>query len=301
MRISTHTLFESGATQLGDLQSGMVKTQQQIATGRRILTPSDDPVGAARALEVAQTQSLNTQYEVNRQHAKSALGTLEGTLSSVTALLQDVKTTVIAAGNGTLGDTERGFMAAELNGRLEALLGLANTRDAAGNYVFSGFQTTMPAYSKDAMTGVVSYDGDVGQRLIQVDATRQMSVTAPGSTVFQGTGWDMFQTLNDLVTLLNTPGTAGLAAGLATANSDLDLALDSVLTVRASTGSRLQELDALDYAGEDRNLQYSQILSELQDLDYTKAITQLSQQQMTLEAAQKSFVKASGLSLFNFI
>ena len=301
MRISTHTLFESGAARLGELQSGLVKTQQQIATGRRVLTPSDDPVGAARALEVTQTQSLNTQYGLNRQHAKSSLGSLEGTLSSVTALLQDVKTTVIAAGNAALSDTERGFMATELNGRLDELLGLANIRDAVGNYLFSGFQTTTPAFSKDPITGVVSYDGDAGQRLLQVDTTRQMSVTNPGSTVFQGGGQDVFQTLNDLVTLLNTPGTAGLAAGLATATSDMDLALDSVLTVRASVGSRLQELDALDYAGEDRNLQYSQILSELQDLDYTKALTQLSQQQITLEAAQQSFVKASGLSLFNYI
>ncbi len=94
---------------------------------------------------------------------------------------------------------------------------------------------------------------------------------------------------------------ANLAAGLATAKSNIDLALDNVLTVRAAGGSRLQELDSLDYAGEDRNLQYSQVLSELQDLDYTKAVTQLSQQQITLEAAQQSFVKTSSLSLFNFI
>jgi flagellar hook-associated protein 3 FlgL len=81
----------------------------------------------------------------------------------------------------------------------------------------------------------------------------------------------------------------------------MDSALDSVLTVRASVGSSLQELDALDNVGTDRDLQYSKVLSELQDLDYTQAVTQLSMQQVTLEAAQKSFVKTSGLSLFNFI
>ena len=72
MRISTQTLFDTGAARIGDLQSGLAKTQQQISTGRRILTPADDPVGAARALEVTQSQSLNTQYGVNRQNAKSA-------------------------------------------------------------------------------------------------------------------------------------------------------------------------------------------------------------------------------------
>ena len=305
MRISTQTLFESGAAQLGELQSGLVRTQQQIASGRRILTPSDDPVAAARALEVSQSQSLNTQYGANRQYAKSSLSAVEGTLSSVTTLLQDVKTTVVAAGNGALSDTERGFMATELRGRFEELLGLANSRDATGNYMFSGFQTATPAFSKDAL-GVVTYDGDAGQRLIQVDSTRQMAASSPGQTIFQGGGQDVFATLNVLITLLQTPivdavSSAALTAGLATANGNADLALDNVLTVRASVGSRLQELDALDYAGEDRHIQYSQILSDLQDLDYTEALTRLSQQQITLEAAQRSFVTVSGLSLFNFL
>jgi flagellar hook-associated protein 3 FlgL len=301
MRVSTQSLFDNGSAKLGELQAGLVKTQQHISTGRRILSPSDDPVAAARALETTQSQSLNTQFGLNRQHAKSAIGEVEGILSSVTALLQDVKTTVIAAGNGALSDTERGFMATELSGRLEQLLGLANSRDASGNYLFSGFQTSAPAFSRDPVTGAVTYDGDQGQRLLQVDAARQMAVNSPGQAVFQGGGQDVFQTLNDLVTLLNTSGTAGLAAGLATANDRMDDALDNVLTVRASVGARLQELDALDNAGEDRHLQYSQVLSELQDLDYTQALTKLSQQQITLEAAQRSFVTISGLSLFNFL
>ena len=300
MRISTQTLFDTSAASISDLQARLAKTQQQVSSGRRILSPADDPVAAARALEVTQSQSLNTQYGVNRRYATSALSEMEGTLASVTELLQDVKTTIITAGNGTLGDTERGFLATELSARRDQLLGLANSRDGLGNYMFSGFQTTTPAFSEDAL-GVVTYEGDTGQRLIQVDASRQMSATAPGSTVFQGGGQDVFATLSNLITLLQTPGTAGLATGLATANTDMDLALDNVLTVRASAGSRLQELEAIDYAGEDRDIQYSQVLSELQDLDYAEALTRLSQQQTILEAAQRSFVTASGLSLFNFI
>lgn len=307
MRISTQTLFESGAAQLGELQSGLVKTQEQVGTGRRILAPSDDPVAAARALEVTQSQSLNTQYGVNRQYAKSALSEMEGTLSSVTTLLQDVKTTVVAAGNGALSDVERGFMATELRGRFEQLLGLANSRDATGNYMFSGFQTTTAPFEETAIVvgtatiASAAYQGDQGQRLMQVDATRQMAVSNPGQTVFQDGDQGIFQTLGALIEQLETPGTAGLTAALATANGNVDLALDNILTVRASAGSRLQELDALDYGGEDRHIQYSQILSDLQDLDYTEALTRLSQQQFTLEAAQRSFVTVSGLSLFNFL
>ena len=304
MRISTQTLFESGAARLGEVQSGLLKIQQQVASGRRILTPSDDPVGAARALEVTQSQSINTQHGVNRQHAKSALVSVEGALQSATSLLLDVKTNIVTASNGSLTDSQRGFLATELRSRFEALLSIANSRDGMGNYQFSGYQTATPPFAETA-TGA-QYQGDQGQRLLQVDATRQMAISNPGQAVFQGGGQDIFNTLKDLITLLQTPvvtpaDAAALSSGLALAGSNTDLALDNVLTVRASVGTRLQEIDALDFAGEDRNLQYSQTLSELQDVDYTQALTQLSQQQFIFEAAQRSFVTVSGLSLFNFL
>lgn len=308
MRISTQTLFETGANQLGVLQSSLVRTQQQISSGQRILNSSDDPIGAARALEITQSQSINTQYGANRQQAMGALTGVEGTLSSVTALLQEVQTTIVAAGNGVLSDNERGFQATELKGRLEALLGLANSRDALGNYQFSGYQTNTPAFVQTG-TGAL-YQGDTGQQALQVEATRQMAIGNPGRSVFQGGvpggPADTFKTLTDLINLLNTPvvtaaDKATLAAGLATAGSNMNLSLDNVLTIRASVGSSLQELDALNEAGTDRNLQFSQLLSEIQDLDYTQALTQLSQQQFTLEAAQRSFSTISKLSLFNFI
>jgi flagellar hook-associated protein 3 FlgL len=304
MRISTQTLFESGAARLGEVQSGLLKIQQQVASGRRILTPSDDPVGAARALEVTQSQSINTQHGVNRQHAKSALVSVEGALESATSLLLDVKTSIVTASNGSLTDSQRGFLATELRSRFEALLSIANSRDGMGNYQFSGYQTATPPFAETA-TGA-QYQGDQGQRLLQVDATRQMAISNPGQAVFQGGGQDVFNTLKDLITLLQTPvvtpaDAAALSSGLALAGSNTDLALDNVLTVRASVGTRLQEIDALDFAGEDRNLQYSQTLSELQDVDYTQALTQLSQQQFIFEAAQRSFVTVSGLSLFNFL
>lgn len=284
---------------MSDLQSELAKTQQQISASRKILTPSDDPVGAARALEVTQSQSINTQYGVNRQRANSALSEAEVVLSSVTSLIQDVKDTIIAAGNTSIGDTGRASQATALRGRLEQLVGLANSRDGTGNYMFSGFKTDTPAFVQTAAG--VQYQGDQGQRLIQVDATRQMAISSPGQAVFQGGGQDMFQTLSDLITQLETPGTAGLNTALATANSNMDLALDNVLTIRAAGGTRLQEIDSLNIVGVDRGLQYSQTLSELQDLDYNQALTKLSQLQFTLEAAQRSFSSTSKLSLFNYI
>jgi flagellar hook-associated protein 3 FlgL len=299
MRISTQQIFEIGTTRLVDLQSRLQKTQEQIASGRRILSPSDDPVAATRVLDVTQSQTINKQYGVNRQYATNALSQTEVTLGSVTELLQDVRESIFAAGNGILNDAQRANIATELSGRLQGLLGLANTRDPAGNYLFSGFQSNTQPFVQ-SVTGA-TYQGDLGQQKIQVDASRQLAINTPGSVVFQGGGQDVFATLTDLVTLLNTPGTATLSAGLATAVTDIDLALDQVSNVRTSVGGSLQEIEALNSVGTDRDLQYAKLLSELQDLDYTEAITQLTQQQVALEATQKTFTRISGLSLFNFI
>ncbi len=295
MRVSTQMIFDSGATRMGDMQTALNKTREQIASGRRMLAPSDDPVSAARAVEVAQAQALNERLAVNRQRATAGLTEAEGVLASVTELIQNVKVTVVAAGNGLLDDSSRAAMATELQARYDLLLGYANSRDASGNYIFSGFSTDTPAFGASG-----TYQGDAGKRLLQVDSARQMEMNIPGDKVFQGGGQDLFQTLNDLITLLNTPGMPNPAT-LTAHNSALTSALDNVSTVRASLGTRLQELEQLDYAGDDRGLQYAQVLLELQDLDYTEALTRLSQQEFVLQAAQQSFAKTASLSLFDYI
>ena len=117
---------------------------------------------------------------------------------------------------------------------------------------------------------------------------------------------DLFTTLSKMIATLRAPATTpaekqALTDGLAAANGNLGAALDKVLTVRSSVGSRQKELDTLDTAGEDTDIQYAATLSGLQDLDLVKAISQFTQQKATLEAAQKTFNAVSGLSLFNFI
>jgi flagellar hook-associated protein 3 FlgL len=133
-----------------------------------------------------------------------------------------------------------------------------------------------------------------------------MAANATGDNVFQAGGNDVFATLSNLVTLLNTPITnaatqAAFNGGLATAITNLQGSVDNILNVRADIGSKLNELDALDTTGSDRDLQYSKALSELQDLDYASALSDLAKQQTIMEAAQKSFVETTKLSLFQFI
>jgi flagellar hook-associated protein 3 FlgL len=303
MRISTNTVYQSGINKIINLQSEQVKLMQQVSTGKKISTPSDDPVGAARALEISYSKSLNSKFADTRQTAELKLNTLESNLTSVTNMLISVQSSLVSAGNATFSDLERGFIAEELKTKLDGLIGLANTKDASGNYLYAGFR------SKDAPFVVTpsgaSFVGDNKKQLLQVESQRQMAVNATGDEVFQADGNDIFETLQNLVALLSTPLTpenrAGFSTGVTEGIGKIQKGLDNVLTVRASIGSRLNELDQLEVAGSDLDLQYSKTLSEIQDLDYAAALSDLSKNQTIMEAAQKSFVAVTNLSLFNFI
>jgi flagellar hook-associated protein 3 FlgL len=127
-----------------------------------------------------------------------------------------------------------------------------------------------------------------------------------GFTIDPSRDQSVFKTMTDLLSTLGqsgmgATGQANLTNGLNTANNNIDHALDNVLNVRAAVGTRLKELEVLDSGGSDLNIQYIETLHKLQDIDLAETISAFTQQNMVLEAAQKSFMKVSGMSLFNFI
>ncbi|MEB2332520.1 MAG: flagellar hook-associated protein FlgL, partial [Nitrosomonas sp.] len=174
MRVSTSTLYDQGTRSMLQQQDSLFRLQQHLSTGKRIMTPSDDPIGAARAHELAQSLSLNTQYADNRYRAADSLQQVDSTLGSVSNLIQSVRTMAVAAGNPAFSDSERKMMAIELRGHFDELLGLANTRDEQGNYLFSGFKGNTRPFEQTA--NGVEYKGDQEQRLIQVSSSRQLPV-----------------------------------------------------------------------------------------------------------------------------
>lgn len=405
MRVSTGMIYDAGVSAIQRQTASLVHTQQQIATGRRMLTPADDPVAAARALEVTQAREVNAQYRITQDNARSVLGLVEGQLAAVGDLLQDVRERAVQGANAPLSDSDRGAIARDLRARFDQLVGIANATDGSGLYLFSGYQGATRPFSGDLASGIV-YRGDDGQRALQIAPSRGLPVSDSGSDVFMrirsgngdfatgfaaansGTGvidagtvidpavvkrhnytitfavsggattydvvdqdasptptslktgsyipggaidfdgltvsisgapgggdrftitpsvsQSMFATLTDLIGALEAPvangaGRARLSNQIGRALTDLDQALDNVLQVRASVGSRLSEIDAFAEVSEDLSLQYEQTLSRLQDVDYAQAISQLTREQSTLEAAQRSFVRVSGLSLFDYL
>jgi len=127
-------------------------------------------------------------------------------------------------------------------------------------------------------------------------------------TITPSTNESVFKTMSDLINTLNTGMITGDVASNTQLNANLNKALnglarslDNVLSVRATLGSRMRELDSEKSSVSDLGIQYQQVLSQLQDVDYNKAITDLTRQKTGLEAAQKSYLQVQSLSLFNYM
>ncbi len=462
MRVSTAQLYDVGISGLQRNQSSLLNTQNQLSTGKRVINPSDDPVASARALVLSQSQNVNSQYLTNQKAANSQLQLVEGTVGSLNDLLQYIRSQAVAAGNPALTNSERQSMASDLESCFQDLLGIANTQDGTGQYLFSGFQGQTKPFAVTS-TGAVQYQGDDGQVSVQVSSSRQIAITDAGSDLFMrirqgngsfatatsgnafnaptnqnlGTGvidqgsvldptkWnattnsgsfsitfardytaspptttydivdttsntsiftgaapsatgplpggtfvpgqtiklagpnggtpvdygasititgqpedgdtfaispsksnqDIFQTVQSFINLLKNPPTQGTSQSVTHSNlgatatgyningsgttefanqlggiiSNLDQALDKVNTVRASQGSRMNELDSLTSAGQAMDTQYQSSISDLVDVDYYSAISQLFKQLVQLEAAQKAFVQITGLGLFKLL
>ncbi|HBS78506.1 MAG TPA: flagellar hook-associated protein 3, partial [Pseudomonas sp.] len=390
-------------------------------TGNRILTPADDPVASVRLLQLEQQQNVLSQYNSNLTAAKNSLTQEEVTLNSVNTVLQRVRELAVQAGNGALDPQDRKAIAAELGEREDELLSLMNTRNARGEYLFSGFQGKTQPFVR-AADGSYSYQGDEGQRKLQIASSLGIPISDNGKSIFQnvtdagrlesqpaapfppgstlavsaplvsdevafsgangfpasgvqlqfnadgsydvyeldnsgmpaavpfadGTGLKMdgdsgnsdslvfrgvtlqlngaatggeavnitpkpsgssatqqkqgiLDTIANLRSSLENPstGNTGVRDAVAVALTNLDHGMVSVDQARGNIGARLNVIETTQTDNEDVALVNKGVQAELRELDYAEALSRLSMQTVVLEAAQQSYVKIAGLSLFN--
>ncbi|RUO23196.1 hypothetical protein CWE08_00645 [Aliidiomarina iranensis] len=317
MRISTVTIFDQNVSSMNRQQAEFMKVGQQLATGRRVVTPSDDPQAASRAVGVNQSIAVTQQYTDARINARNSISQQESVLNSVNDMLTRAKTLMIQASNGTVSEVDAVSISAEMEGIYEAMIGLGNTTDGTGRYIFGGYRDGEPPFAR-AADGTVEFVGSTQMREERVDSDRLLKVGHTGADVFL-TGLSTAKPAVD-----GSPAETNLFASFEKAISALradktalpddqrkdiysnvmrefDNAQDNTLTKRASLGARLNELDTLDLVASNRKLGYEQQLSDLVDLDYAQAASDYSLRMVGLQAAQKSFVDIKGLSLFNYI
>ncbi len=133
MRISTVTMYEQSMNSLNQQQGEFMRVGQQIATGRKVVNPSDDPQAASRAVQVAQSMSVTQQYTDSRISARNALSQEESVLNSVSDAIASAKTLMIQAASDTLSDADRASVASDLRGVYETVIGQANATDGNGD------------------------------------------------------------------------------------------------------------------------------------------------------------------------
>lgn len=394
MRISTVWAQQRAINDILDRQASMSDTEQQLSTGKRILNASDDPVAAAKVLQLQHVDAANQQYQRNIDSASNRLGMEQTSLDQVTGILQRVRTLALQGTNGTQTPADRAAAATELRQLFAQLVQVANGKDAQGDSLFAGNATNTTPFVQGSGFDV-SYAGDDGQRMVAAapgmqvatgDAGRDVFMNIPagngrfevqadaaniGSLVVGGnsvtdnsvytggdytvtfTAPDQWQAEDASGTVVATgsyngqgavafagmqiqldgaaatgdtlhvqAGTTqsvftsignligafeGMPPGTASSNTvnrqieGIDQSLQRVLDVQARVGARLDTLNQQKTTEGDLGVKYKGAISDLQDVDMASAIGQLNLQQVALQAAQQTYVKVQGMSLFDFL
>jgi flagellar hook-associated protein 3 FlgL len=400
MRISTAFFHERAAAGIAARQGEVHASQVRLASGKRISTAADDPVGAALSLlargELAQTE----RWQSAQGAARTTLSITESTLAAMHDALAAARDTVLAAGNPAMSPADRQTLATQLRSDLTQLVGLANAKDGDGSYLFAGFDNREAPFTIAGTS--VTYNGDAGQRFADVGPGVRLRVAQGGDETFLrirdgngvfstsglasntgngiiGTGritdatlvtgnayeirigaggatydvWDMtvgaavstgnpfvdggtialrgialeingqpaagdvfrvspsqprsiFERVARAVTALENPASgapanAWRAGELGGVLQDLDAAMNRLLEARGVAGNALSRLDVLAGLAQDRTLAQSAQISQVEDLDYAKASTELNARNLALEAALAAYAQVGRRNLFDYL
>lgn len=184
MRISNLHIFNLANNSMADINQSLIKTQEQLSTGKKVLSSADDPVAMSRIQQLTQNLSVIEQYNKNISLAENNLSLEEATLNGVNNLIQRIEELSVQAGNtGTLSTGDYSALQSEVGTRLDELLNLVNTQNVNGDYIFSGYQSDSPAFSGNALNGY-RFDGDEGQMALKIDHTTLLEVSDSGKDLF---------------------------------------------------------------------------------------------------------------------
>ncbi|MDH5446325.1 MAG: flagellar hook-associated protein FlgL [Gammaproteobacteria bacterium] len=184
MRVSTNQIQLGAINAMMDQQEGLAKVQQQVASGKRVISPADDPVAMAQVISLQDSFKKTEQFQRNIDNAVGRLTLEEGVLDGVTKILQRVRELAVYGNNATQTNDTRGYISEEIAQLGEELLGQANTMDSDGEFLFAGSKGRFKPFSKDDK-GNFLYYGDDTQRFVRVGPRRQIAINDTGTEVFR--------------------------------------------------------------------------------------------------------------------
>ncbi len=297
MRVSQKVIFDTIKLNLGNLTEDLNRANTVVASGKRILRLSDDPVGLTQALNTKSALSNIEQLGRNINLGQSWLAASESALTGVQDLISDMKTLCVQMSTATTGADERLSAAETVQNTLEELVALANT-EVNGRYIFAGSETDAVAFTLNA-GNTVTYNGDNNPFSVRIGRDATVEVGRDGEAVFGtfGQSDDIFDTFSDLKTALQNNDVSGIQ----TAMTNLDTHFDHISSEISDVGSKMTRMETRDNILQDLNLSGTERLSKIEDADITEAIVDLKAKELAYEAALAASARVMQLSLVNYI
>lgn len=303
MRITNNAMFHQLTVDVNRAANRLFERQRQVAGAKRMVTASDDPVGAGLAVSLRESLAKLAQAQRNGDQAEARLQASQDELSDILSVLGDVKDLAFRGMNGALTISDRQDLAAQVNRKLEQLLADANARSIDG-YLFGGTQTTVVPFDETPrdvngeITAVTPNPlGINGQVNADIPGGQRVVMNVPGSTVFTATSPDIFSLLITVRDQLRADDVEGLEASM----SDVNAAVDQVSMVLADVGSRIGRIrDAMQRAYGDL-LTLRDRLSKIEDADMAEVSIEFQQAQNVYQAALAAASRVGQMNLVDFL
>ncbi len=292
MRITAYTLFSQLTTSLQKNLEKLSRLNSNLASGKRIESPSDDIVGLIRSMDYKISINYNEQYKRNIIEAKNYLEFSEDIMYSVNDSLIRAKELAISGASGDLNHDDRLIVAREVAQLRDHILNLSNTK-FSGRYIFGGYKTDIQPF--DSLT--YAYNGDDGIINITIDKDSLIALNVPGSSAFSHNGISYAKMLDDLRIALENNDTDSIRASL----DNIDKALNQTNSVITDIGSRLNRLDDQINRLDDSTLNLKTVLSDTEDADIATIVTEIAKAQTAVEALRASSARILSQSLLDFL
>lgn len=307
MRVSTQQSYSTMTTRFTNLSAQMEHVVTQMATGQRILLPSDDPIAAARITQLDRQQSAIEQYQSNINTVSSSMSQQESVLDGVNNSMLAIRDDLLEAANGTNTAESLASYGQEIQSMTESMVAALNYQDEDGHYIFGGTINDTPPISYDDTDGdgegdEYVYHGNMNHRTATVSNGVVMDTNVSVGEIF-GQGLEMFNTLDDLAKAMQDPAVDPVAMQdeMTRAINLIDNSADSLNSAIASLGERQNTMSMLSEAQTGIADSNADLIGQLGDLDYGPASITFTGLEMAMEATMKTYSKVSELSLFSVI
>ncbi len=244
MRISSMQIYLTGVRNIQNAQAEVARTQEEISVGKRVLTPADDPAGAALALGIRQELARSAQYQRNADLAEGDLQQQDVELEAVENLLLQLQDLALQAGGPAVSQAELAIIVAGIDQAGKQLLSVFNARSTSyGDYLFAGFSADTQPFVQTA-AGRSEYRGDTGERTVEIGSGLDVQSRDNGRELFV----DIPAAANTFVTrpATNNQGTGDISAGRIVDQAAYDAVYPDDLVVRFGAGT--YQVDRIDRA-----------------------------------------------------